>query len=246
VRERRVISYGLSPQAEVRGVNIRRDPTGQRFDIEFADGRPAIKDIYLPMHGEHNVRNALAVSAVGLELKIGEETIKKAFASFGGVKRRFTKTGEANGITVIDDYGHHPVEIKATLKAARESLEGTDGKVIAVVQPHRYTRLRDLFQQFCTCFNDADCVIVTDVYSAGEEPIEGISRDALVDGLQAAGHRNVAALPDEKSLAGLVLSRANKGDLVVCLGAGSISKWANALPAEMQALAKKLGKKAAS
>jgi UDP-N-acetylmuramate--alanine ligase len=245
VRDRRLISYGLSPQAEVRGVNLRRDSTGQRFDIEFADGRSAINDIFLPMHGEHNVRNALAVCAVAQELKISEETLKKAFAGFGGVKRRFTKTGEVKGITIIDDYGHHPVEIKATLKAARESLEGLSGKVIAVVQPHRYTRLRDLFSQFCTCFNDADCVIVADVYSAGEEPIEGISRDALVEGLQAAGHRNVAALPDEKALPGLVLSRAHKGDLVVCLGAGSISKWANALPKDMQALAKTLAKKAA-
>ncbi len=245
IRERRVISYGLSPQAEVRGVNIRRENGGQRFDIELADGGRVIKDVYLPMYGEHNVRNALAVTAVAQELKMGEDVLKKAFANFEGVKRRFTKTGEVNGITVIDDYGHHPVEIKATLKAARESLEGTQGKVIAVVQPHRYTRLRDLFSQFCTCFNDADCVIVTDVYSAGEEPIEGISRDALVEGLTAAGHRNVAALPDEKSLAGLVLSRAQSGDLVVCLGAGSISKWAGALPQQMKELSANL-KKAAS
>jgi UDP-N-acetylmuramate--alanine ligase len=246
VRDRRVISYGLSPQAEVRGVNIRRNPGGQHFDIEFADGRAAIRDIFLPMHGEHNVRNALAVCSVAQELKISEETLKKTFAQFGGVKRRFTKTGEVNSITIIDDYGHHPVEIKATLKAARESLEGTSGKVIAVVQPHRYTRLRDLFSQFCTCFNDADSVIVTEVYSAGEEPIEGISRDALVQGLQAAGHLNVEALPDEKALAQLALARANPGDLVVCLGAGSISKWANALPQEMQALLKTSDKKAAS
>lgn len=246
VRDRRIISYGTSPQAEVRGVNIRRSPQGQHFDIEFADGRSTLKDIFLPMHGEHNVRNALAVSALAQELKIGEEVIKKAFAQFGGVKRRFTKTGEVEGVTIIDDYGHHPVEIKATLKAARESLEGTDGKVIAVVQPHRYTRLRDLFAQFCTSFNDANCVIVANVYSAGEDPIEGINRDALVEGLQAAGHRDVSALPDEQSLAKMILSRAEKGDLVVCLGAGSISKWANALPQEMKALAKISGKKAAS
>ena len=244
VRERRVISYGLSPQAEVRGVNIRREPGGQRFDIELANGDRTIRDVFLPMHGEHNVRNALAVSAIAQELKISDEILKKAFANFEGVKRRFTKTGEFAGVTVIDDYGHHPVEIKATLKAARESLEGTQGKVIAVVQPHRYTRLRDLFSQFCTCFNDADSVIVTDVYSAGEEPIEGFSRDTLVEGLQAAGHRNVAALANEKALPGLVLSRANPGDLVVCLGAGSISKWAGALPKEMEKLGANFNKAA--
>jgi UDP-N-acetylmuramate--alanine ligase len=243
VRDRRVISYGLSPQAEVRGVNLRRENGGQRFDIECADGS-AIRDVYLPMYGEHNVRNALAVSAVARELKVSEDVIKKAFAQFGGVKRRFTKTGEAGGITVIDDYGHHPVEIKATLKAARESIEGSAGKVVAVVQPHRYTRLRDLFDQFCTCFNDADTVIVTDVYSAGEEPIEGITRDALVEGLRAAGHRSVAALPDEKALPALVLSLAGPGDLVVCLGAGSISKWAGALPQEMKTLQAKSHKAA--
>jgi UDP-N-acetylmuramate--alanine ligase len=244
VRDRRIISYGLSPQADLRAVNLRRNPGGQQFDIEFADGRPAIRDIVLPMHGEHNVRNALAVSAVAQELKVSEELLKKAFAQFGGVKRRFTKTGEAGGITVIDDYGHHPVEIQATLKAARESLEGTGGKVIAVVQPHRYTRLRDLFAQFCTCFNDADCVIVADVYSAGEEPIEGIHRDALTEGLQAAGHRYVVALSTPDALASLVVSKAAKGDLVVCLGAGSISKWANALPAEMEVLITAQTKKA--
>jgi UDP-N-acetylmuramate--alanine ligase len=235
VRDRRVISYGLSPQAEVRGVNIRRSPGGQHFDIEYA-GDGVVRDVFLPMHGEHNVKNALAVCAVARELKIGEDVFKKALANFAGVKRRFTKTGEVNGITVIDDYGHHPVEIKATLKAARESLEGTEGRVISVVQPHRYTRLRDLFDQFCTCFNDADSVIVTDVYSAGEEPIENISRDALVQGLQAAGHRDVMALSNEKALAKLVMERAKPGDLIVCLGAGSISKWANALPKEMKAL----------
>lgn len=245
VRERRVISYGLSPQAEVRGVNIRREPGGQRFDIELADSGHLIRDIFLPMYGEHNVRNALAVSAIAQELHIGDEILKKAFAQFEGVKRRFTKTGEVNGVIVIDDYGHHPVEIGATLKAARESLGSSAGKVIAVVQPHRYTRLRDLFSQFCTCFNDADTVIVTPVYSAGEDPIEGINRDTLVEGLQAAGHRNVAALEDEKALAGVILARAHSGDLVVCLGAGTISKWAGALPKEMAALGAKQ-KKAAS
>lgn len=242
VRDRRVISYGTSPQADVRAVHLRREPGGQRFDIEVAGGEYMINDIFLPMHGEHNVRNALAVAAVGLELKMPVETIKKAFAQFGGVKRRFTKTGESGGITVIDDYGHHPVEIAATLKAARESLGDSGGRVIAVVQPHRYTRLRDLFSQFCTCFNDADVVMVADVYAAGEEPIEGIHRDALVAGLQSAGHRRVLAFSEQAALAPLIKTEARKGDLVVCLGAGSISKWAYALPAELDALTKKAKK----
>jgi len=244
VRDRRIVSYGLNPQADVRAVNIRRDASGQRFDVLFAGGEESIKDIVLPMHGEHNIRNALAVISVARELAIGESVIKKAFAQFGGVKRRFTKTGEVDGITIIDDYGHHPVEIQATLKAARESLLGTSGKVIAVVQPHRYTRLRDLFGQFCSCFNDADSVIVTEVYSAGEEPIEGASREALIDGLIGAGHRHVMPLADPSALAGLIWSEATPGDLVVCLGAGSISKWANALPKEMEAQRKTKAKKA--
>lgn len=243
IRDRRIISYGMSPQADVRAVQIKRDTNGQRFDIEVAGGEYVIEDVVLPMHGEHNIRNALAVAAVGLELKMSVDTIKKAFAGFGGVKRRFTKTGEAEGVTVIDDYGHHPVEIAATLKAARESLgeplkDGGGGRVIAVVQPHRYTRLRDLFSQFCTCFNDADVVIVTHVYSAGEEPIEGISRDTLVEGLQGAGHRRVLPLDDQSALAQLVKAETRAGDLVVCLGAGSISKWAYSLPAELESIKK--------
>ncbi len=238
VRDRRIMSYGMSPQADIRAVNIRRADAGQIFDVEIAESDEVIKDIFLPMYGEHNIRNALAIVSVAQELSIDNETLKGAFAKFGGVKRRFTPTGTVNGITIIDDYAHHPVEIQATLKAARESIAATDGKVIAVVQPHRYTRLRDLFEQFCTCFNDADCVVVADVYSAGEEPIEGISRDALVEGLQSAGHRYVVALSDQKALAGTVLSIAQSGDLVVCLGAGSISKWANSLPREMENLSR--------
>jgi UDP-N-acetylmuramate--alanine ligase len=236
VQDRRIISYGFTPQAEVRAVNVRRDDKGQIFDIEIAAGNKVISDIFLPMFGEHNVRNALAVASVAQELSISDEVLKTAFAKFGGVKRRFTCTGVVNGVTIVDDYGHHPVEIQATLKAARQAIEGTEGKVIAVVQPHRYTRLRDLFDSFCTCFNNADCVIVTDVYSAGEEPIEGISRDSLVLGLQSAGHRHVLKLDGQEALAALVLAEAKPGDFVVCLGAGSISKWANALPQEMEKL----------
>ena len=169
--------------------------------------------------------------------------VKKALGSFGGVKRRFTITGIAGGITVVDDYGHHPVEISAVLSAARLALGGKpEAKVVAVVQPHRYTRLRDLFEDFCSCFNDADTVIVADVYAAGESPIEGVSRDALVEGLRNRGHRRVLALTAPDQLAALVKQEAASGDLVVCLGAGSITTWANALPGELQAL---LGKGAA-
>ncbi len=234
IQDRRIISYGLTPQADVRAVNIRRQNNGQLYDIEIADSKKTISGVFLPMFGEHNIRNSLAVTCIAQELRIDDNVLKKAFAEFGGVKRRFTRTGTVNGITIIDDYGHHPVEIKATLKAARQALEGTDSKVVAVVQPHRYTRLHDLFDQFCTCFNDADVIIVADIYSAGEEPIEGVTRDALVQGLQSAGHRRVLPLSDHEKLAGIILENASSGDLVVCLGAGSISKWANALPDEME------------
>jgi UDP-N-acetylmuramate--alanine ligase len=164
---------------------------------------------------------------------MSDEAIRKAIAGFGGVKRRFTKTGEWNGVTIIDDYGHHPVEISAVLRAARES---TAGKVIAVVQPHRYTRLQSLFEEFCTCFNDADTVIVADVYAAGEAPIEGIDRDNFVLGLRAHGHREVIPLQESAALAGLVAGVAKSGDTVVCLGAGNITQWAYALPGELKAL----------
>jgi len=185
------------------------------------------------MHGRHNVQNALAAIAVAVEMGIDEQVLSRALAEFEGVKRRFTKTGEVAGITVIDDYGHHPVEIAAVLSAAREA---SGGQVIAVVQPHRYTRLRDLFDDFCTCFNDADAVVVADVYGAGEEPIEGADRDTLVEGLRRHGHHHVEALEAPDALAAIVRGLAGPGDLVVCLGAGSITHWANALPAELAAL----------
>ena len=166
-------------------------------------------------------------------MNLSDDAMRRALANFEGVKRRFTKTGEADGITVIDDYGHHPIEIAAVLKAARTA---TTGKVIAVVQPHRYTRLEDLFEDFCTCFNDADAVIVADVHAAGETPIEGADRDGLVEGLRHHGHRAVEALIDPTALAGLVDKLATSGDMVVCLGAGSITAWANALPDELKVL----------
>jgi UDP-N-acetylmuramate--alanine ligase len=193
-----------------------------------------IKNVALPMPGRHNALNATAAIAVAHELGIGDDVIRDALAGFGGVRRRFTRTGSWNGVTIIDDYGHHPVEIAAVLKAARES---TKGLVIAVVQPHRYTRLAALFEQFCTCFNDADAVIVADVYPAGETPIAGIDRDALVQGLRTHGHRRVIALDGPQKLAPLVAGMAQAGDYVVCLGAGSITQWAYALPGELAAAA---------
>ena len=188
------------------------------------------------MTGRHNVLNSLAAIAVARELGVSAEAIRKGLAGFGGVKRRFTTTGVANGVRVVDDYGHHPVEIAAVLKAAREVQNGSGGKVIAVVQPHRYTRLHDLFEEFCACFNDADAVIVADVYAAGEPPIEGVDKDHLVAGLRRFGHRNVTALDSPAELAGVVKVEAQPGDLVVCLGAGDITTWAYALPGQLEAL----------
>lgn len=241
VQDRRIISYGLNPQADVRAVNIREEKAGQRFDVECEDRISGeittMRDVLLPMHGRHNVQNALASIAVARELKITDEAIARGFAGFSGVKRRFTKTGEAGGVTIIDDYGHHPVEIAATLSSARQAAG--DAKVIAVVQPHRYTRLRDLFEQFCTCFNDADAVIVADVYAAGEAPIEGISKDSMVEGLRRHGHKQVIALENEDALAATVNGIAAKEDYVICLGAGSITYWAAALPAKLEEMQKK-------
>ncbi len=184
------------------------------------------------MPGAHNVQNALAAIAIAGQLGVDKDTLRRGLHDFAGVKRRFTKTGEARGIVVIDDYGHHPVEIAAVLAAARQTC---DGKLIAVVQPHRYTRLRDLFEDFCACFNDADVVIVADVYAAGETPIEGFDRDTLVAGLPSRGHRRAVALDDERHLAAVVGEEAAAGDMVICLGAGNITAWAQALPGELAA-----------
>jgi UDP-N-acetylmuramate--alanine ligase len=240
VVDRRIISYGTSPQADVRAVNIRQISKGQLFDVELADRVSGevrvLRDVQLPMYGLHNVRNSLAAIAVARDVGIEDAVILKALREFGGVKRRFTKTGEAGGITVIDDYGHHPVEIAATLSSARQAVEESGGRVIAVVQPHRYTRLSSLFADFCTCFDNADTVLVADVYSAGEDPIEGANRDALVEGIRGHGHKHVLALPSETMLAEMLAGIAKAGDFVICLGAGSISKWAAHLPAELEPL----------
>lgn len=237
IEDRRIITYGENPQADVRFVDLTPMGGGSKFKVAFRDRKTGavheIADLMLPMPGRHNASNATAAIAVARELGVSDEAIRKAIAGFGGVKRRFTKTGEWNGVTVIDDYGHHPVEIAAVLKAARES---TNGKIVAVVQPHRYTRLQSLFEEFCTCFNDADAVVVADVYAAGEAPIDGIDRDHFVAGLRAHGHREVIGLPAAPELAGIVKDLAKSGDLVVCLGAGNITQWAYALPGELKAL----------
>lgn len=237
ISDRRIVTYGFSPQAFVRASNVRADMDGMLFDVSIGErpglGALELHDLRLPMHGEHNVLNALAAIAVGHEMGMQAETLMTALTKFGGVKRRFTRTGTVDGITVIDDYGHHPVEIAAVLRAARRVCAG---RLIAVVQPHRYSRLSDLFEDFCSCFNDADCVIVADVYAAGEKPIEGIDQDALVAGLRARGHRQVMALADAAALPGLVSEIAQADDMVVCLGAGTITNWANALPQQLTAL----------
>jgi len=238
VSDRRIITYGFSPQAMVRGENVRPGPDGMVFDVAFVDygdeEAEIIRDVKLPMFGMHNVQNTLAAVAIAREMGIDMSVLSTAFSNFEGVKRRFTKTGDVDGITIIDDYGHHPVEISAVLKAARDAV--TDGQVIAVVQPHRYTRLRDLFEDFCTCFNDADAVLVADVYEAGETPIEGFDRDSLVAGLREHGHRTVMPLLNADELPEVIKDLSRPGDMVVCLGAGNITQWANALPERLRKL----------
>jgi UDP-N-acetylmuramate--alanine ligase len=235
--DRRIITYGFSPQADVRAEKMRPDKAGSTFEVvvtERARNRSRrMGPFRLPMLGEHNVQNALAAIAVGVEMEISDTVLRDAFLGFKGVKRRFTRTGEAGGITIIDDYGHHPVEIAAVLKAARQAGARD---VVAVVQPHRYSRLQSLFPEFCTCMNDAGTVIVADVYAAGEAPIPGVDRDALVEGMRARGHRGVVPLPAPARLAEMVHAIARSGDYVVCLGAGSITQWAGALPTELAAL----------
>jgi len=237
VVDRRIVTYGENPQADVRLVDLDHAGGKSQFSIVFRDrdGREVhrIRDLELPMPGRHNALNATSAVAVAHQLGIKDDKIRTALSKFGGVKRRFTRVGEWNGAVIIDDYGHHPVEIAAVLKAAREV---TKGQVIAVVQPHRYTRLKTLFEPFSTCFNDADAVIIAPVYPAGEAPIEGADRDHLVEAVRARGHRQVIALEGPSSLAGLIKGMAKPGDYVVCLGAGSITQWAYALPGELKAL----------
>jgi len=224
---------------------VRMDPDGSRFDVVIQaqgaagqDEPVRIDGLYLPMAGWHNVSNALAAIAVARELGVDDAALRAGLAGFGGVKRRFTTTGVVGGVRIIDDYGHHPVEIAAVLKAARQVVQSAEnpGRVIAVVQPHRFTRLRDLMEDFSTCFSDADTVIVADVYPAGETPIEGVDKHALVEGARRFGHRSVQPLEDVAALPRLIRDEAKSGDLVVLLGAGDITGWAYALPAQLEAL----------
>jgi UDP-N-acetylmuramate--alanine ligase len=235
LRDRRVVTYGFSAQADVRGVNVVSVPGGNRFEclVRARDGSVrSIEGIELPMPGRHNVQNALAAIGVALELGIDDATIQNGFAKFGGVKRRFTKVGEVGGVAIIDDYGHHPVEIRAVLAAAREGMRG---RVIAVVQPHRYSRLQALMEDFQTAFNDADRVLVAPVYPAGEQPIAGVDADALVEGLKRRGHRQAGVITDAEGLADELAGSIEPGDMIVCLGAGDITRWAAGLADAIEA-----------
>jgi UDP-N-acetylmuramate--alanine ligase len=237
IHDRRMVTYGTSPQADVRVIDIAQSGGQARFSVALSErvhgGARVIEGLTLPMPGMYNILNATAAIAVASDIGLSDEAIAKGLTSFTGVKRRFTRTGEHNGVSVIDDYGHHPVEIASVLSAARAA---SDGKVVAVVQPHRYTRLASLFDEFCSCFNDADTVIAAPVYEAGEEPIEGINHIALAEGLRARGHRHVLSIDGPNELAGVVHAVVRPGDLVICLGAGTITQWAYALPGELAAL----------
>ncbi len=234
IEDRRVVTYGENPQADVRFENHRMDGAASLFDVTIRNRKSgefiSIADLRLPMPGRHNVSNATAAIAVAHELGISERAIKAGIASFGGVKRRFTHTGSWHGVEIFDDYGHHPVEIRAVLKAARES---TKGRVIAIAQPHRYTRLRDLFDDFASCFNDADTVLLAPVYPAGEDPIEGVSSDTLTARIRSGGHRDARHIDGPSAIAPIISEIAKPGDFVVFLGAGNITQWAYALPKEL-------------
>ena len=227
VKDRKIITYGFSPQADIRVVNLRYELGTARFDVELRNGTTRLVEGFsLPIPGDHNVLNALAAIGVARQLGISDDAIRDGLAGFAGVKRRFTHVGDWNGIRIIDDYGHHPVEIAAVLKAARSS---TQGRIIAIHQPHRFTRLSHLFEDFCNCFNDADVAVIADVYTAGEDPIEGADRDSLVAGLTERGHRRALKIDGPEDLPALIAAEAQPGDMVVCLGAGSITTWANEL-----------------
>ncbi|MCX7566330.1 UDP-N-acetylmuramate--L-alanine ligase [Sulfitobacter sp. F26169L] len=233
ITDRRVITYGFNAQADVRAVGLQYKNGVAHFDVHLQNDDIVIKDCQLPMPGDHNVSNALAAVAVARHLGMKTEEIRAALEGFGGVNRRFTKVGVVDGVTIIDDYAHHPVEIAAALKAARQSAEG---RVIAIHQPHRYSRLSHHFDEFCACFNDSDVVGITEVYAAGEDPIEGADRDALVSGLIQHGHRHARRIDGPDDIARLVAEQARAGDMVICLGAGTISNWVNDLPDALRAL----------
>jgi UDP-N-acetylmuramate--alanine ligase len=242
VQDRRIVTYGFSAQADIRGDNVVSFPGGNSFDVQIRerDGSTRrIEGIEMPMPGRHNVLNAMAAIGVALHMGIADDIIRTGFAKFGGVKRRFTKVGEiavdGGAATVIDDYGHHPVEIKAVLAAARE---GARGRVIAVVQPHRFSRLRDLMDEFQQAFNDADIVYAAPVYTAGEQPIEGVDSAALVAGLKRRGHRAASTIDSADALAGALAAELRADDMIICLGAGDITKWAAGLASAVTEKAK--------
>ena len=241
VRDRKVVTYGFSLQADICGVNVRSVDGGNTFDVVVRQRGPKdhredrrIEGVHLPMPGRHNVQNALAAIAVAIEMGCSDEVIREGFGAFGGVRRRFTRVGsvdvEGTPVAIIDDYAHHPVEIMAVLGAAREAVGGEAGRVIAVAQPHRYSRLGDLMEEFQTCFNEADMVFVTPVYEAGEAPIEGVNSEALVTGLKSRGHRSAQVVATREDLASTLAAEIRPGDIVVCLGAGDITRWAAGLP----------------
>ncbi|MEM8650267.1 MAG: UDP-N-acetylmuramate--L-alanine ligase [Pseudomonadota bacterium] len=237
ITDRRVVTYGENPQAEVRFCNVKASGSVSHFDVERRDWKTGevehIPDLSLPMPGIHNVSNATAAIAIALELGVTHDAIREGLSSFGGVRRRFTHTGSWNGVEIFDDYGHHPVEIKAVLAAARQA---STGKVIAIKQPHRYTRLESLFEDFCSCFNDADVVMIAPVYAAGESPLEGFNAETLAAGLRSGGHRNATNIEGPGVIAARVAEIAEPGDYVIFLGAGDITQWAHALPGELEAL----------
>jgi UDP-N-acetylmuramate--alanine ligase len=237
VMDRRLITYGLSPQADVRAVNLRFSEGNSWYDVVFTDrvkgGERRVEGLCLPMPGEHNVQNSLAAITVAVELGVSEQIIRHALETFRGVGRRFTKVGEWRGTAIIDDYAHNPFKIAAALKAARQAYAGP---IVAVVQPHRYTRLRDTFVEFAKCLNDADVALIAPVYAAGEPPIEGINRDSFAEALRAHGHRNVLTIDGDADLAAAVVAHAKPGGAVVCLGAGSITSWAGKLQASLEKL----------
>lgn len=237
VSDRTLVTYGTNPQADISASNVRMDGAVTVFDVTVRDRKSdvtaVLNGLRLAMPGHHNMLNALAAIAVAVRMGVSVEAIAKGLAEFGGVKRRFSLAGTWNDVAIYDDYGHHPVEISAVLQAARSACKG---RIVAVVQPHRYTRLRDLFDEFCSCFNDADTVIVTPVYEAGEQPIDGVNRDTMVQGLLDRGHRNVLAMEGPEALAGMIADIVEPGDMVVCLGAGNITQWANALPKDLEKL----------
>lgn len=234
--DRKCLTYGFSKQADICGKNIRFGERGATFDVTISlanKDSEKWEDIYLPMPGEHNVQNTLAAIAIAHELGISETVVKKALRGFQGVNRRFTITGEAQGITIVDDYGHHPVEVAAVLKAARQMLVNDDARVFAVMQPHRFSRLHELMDDFSASFNDADTVFITDVYAASEDPIEGADKETLVEKIRSHGHKNAHVVEDRQQLVEKLFQNAKRGDMVVCLGAGDITAWAHALPDEI-------------